>query len=397
VLYEIKALGGDGRVVVLRVDAAREADARHEVQLQGLSVFQLRALRGAGGLGARRGRPSIDVTGFAHELLTLLRAGLTLVSALEAVAEKEGNAQARATVEGLLQRLRRGSRFSEALSASEAQFPEIFIAGVVASERSGSLDESLERYISYAGQLDVARKKIVAALIYPCLLVAVGLLVTLFLMLYVVPKFAAVYRESGSDIPWASALLLDMGRVIGGHPEAMLSGLAALAAVSAAVFSRPTVRAALGEAARQLPLVGPRLHVYELARLYRTLSMLLRSGTPAVKAFAMASRMLSRPMQARLARTSALVSQGQPISHALETTGLTTPVGVRMLRVGERGGGMADMLGRIADYHDEDIARWVDWVTRLFEPLMMAVLGIVIGAIVILLYMPIFDLAGSVK
>jgi general secretion pathway protein F len=396
VIFEIKAVGAGGAVTVRRIEANREADARHEAELQGLSVFQVRALRPGVGFVMRR-RAKLNVPQFAQELLTLLRAGLSLVSALEAVAEKEGSTVFRATVEALLLRLRRGARFSDALIAADAGFPEIFIAGVVSSERSGTLDEALERYIAYATRLDTARKKIVSALIYPALLFGVGILVTAFLLGYVVPRFAAVYRESGGDMPWASAMLLDFGRLIGAHPEAIGGSILALVAAIGVTLSRPATRERLGILARSIPAVGPRLHVYELSRLYRTLSMLMRSGTPAVPAFAMAARMLSRAMQPRLAAAALCVSNGDSISNAMEINGLVTPVGMRMLRVGERGGGMADMLARIADYHDEDIARWVDWATRLFEPVLMAILGMVIGAIVILLYMPIFDLAGSMQ
>ncbi len=395
-IFEIKAVGAGGAVTVRRIEANREADARHEAELQGLSVFQVRALRPGVGFVMRR-RAKLNVPQFAQELLTLLRAGLSLVSALEAVAEKEGSTVFRATVEALLLRLRRGARFSDALIAADAGFPEIFIAGVVSSERSGTLDEALERYIAYATRLDTARKKIVSALIYPALLFGVGILVTAFLLGYVVPRFAAVYRESGGDMPWASAMLLDFGRLIGAHPEAIGGSILALVAAIGVTLSRPATRERLGILARSIPAVGPRLHVYELSRLYRTLSMLMRSGTPAVPAFAMAARMLSRAMQPRLAAAALCVSNGDSISNAMEINGLVTPVGMRMLRVGERGGGMADMLARIADYHDEDIARWVDWATRLFEPVLMAILGMVIGAIVILLYMPIFDLAGSMQ
>lgn len=394
--YEVKAIAANGQLVVRHSSAAREADARREARLEGLSVFQVRPLgRRASGPGTRRAR--LDVAAFAQELLTLLRAGLTLVSALEAIAEKESNAATRAVTENLLDQLRRGVRFSDALAASEAGFSELFIAGVLASERSGDLPEALERYIAYASRLDHARKKIVSALIYPVLLLVVGALITLFLIGYVVPKFAAVYQEAGSEVPWASALLLRLGRLIGTHPEWLALGAAGAAAGLAALVLQPAVRMRFGMLVRATPGIGPRIQVYELARLYRTLAMLLRSGTPVVRAFGMAARMLSGPLQQRLALARTQVSQGVALSQALQGNGLTTPVGARMLGVGERGGGMAEMLGRIADYHDEDIQRWVEHATRLFEPLLMALLGIVIGALVVLLYMPIFDLAGSVK
>lgn len=396
-IFQVKALTASGEVVLLRIDAAAEAEARREVESRGLSVFAAVAV--SGGAGRRFGGAAkrMNALGFSQELLMLLRAGLSLVGSLEAMAEKEINVGARAVVEALLLKLRRGGRLSEALVESGGDFPQLLIAGVRASERTGSLEETLERYCEYASRMDQARKKIVAALIYPVMLLIVGLLVSAFLIGFVVPKFASVYRDSGSEMPWASALLFDIGRVIGGHPFEFLIGALLLVASLVGAFSLPATRNWFGLRIRSLPGVGVRLRVYELARLYRTLAMLLRGGTPIVPALGLAATMLSGAMRVQLASASRQISQGEPISRALDTNGLTTKVGNRMLSVGERSGGMSEMLARIADYHDEETARWVEWAVRLFEPVLMALLGLLIGGIVILLYMPIFDLAGSVQ
>ncbi len=396
-LFELKAVSGTGKVTMLRIDAPAEADARREAQLRGLSVFLARPLRGGSGKRFGAAAARLNVYSFAQELLTLLRAGLSLVSALETIVEKEGGAGARTVVESLLLRLRQGGRLSEALEQAGAVFPQILVAGVRASERTGSLEEALQRYCDYAGRLDEARKKIIAAMIYPTLLLVVGMLVTAFLIGFVVPKFATVYRESGGDMPWASAVLFEAGRLIGAHPFECAGAVLALVLGVVAAFSRAAVRAWFGQRIRALPGVGQHIRVYELARLYRTLAMLLRGGTPIVPALSLAASMLSGALRDQLAQASRQIAQGEPISRALESNALTTAVGNRMLGVGERGGGMADMLARIADYHDEETTRWVEWASRLFEPLMMALLGLVIGGIVVLLYMPIFDLAGSVK
>ncbi len=395
-IFEVKALSPAGQVVVLRIDAAAEADARREAELSGMSVFLAKPARSAARFRLSR-RPGMQVLPFVQEMLTLLRAGLSLVAALEAIAEKESNPGARAIVESLLLRLRRGGRLSDAVGDSGADFPHILIAGIRASERTGSLDEALQRYCDYAGRMDEVRKKITAALIYPTLLLLVGLLVSAFLIGYVVPKFASVYRDSGGEMPWASAMLLEFGRTVGAHTAEFGGGALGLLAFCVLAWSRPATRDWFAARVRALPGVGPRIRVYEMARLYRTLAMLLRGGTPIVPALGLAANMLSGAMRTHLARSARQIAQGAPISRALDANGLTTPVGNRMLGVGERGGGMADMLERIADYHDEETARWVDWASRLFEPLMMALLGLVIGGIVILLYMPIFDLAGTVQ
>ena len=396
-LFQVKAMTASGEVVLLRIDAALEADARREVESRGMSVFMAKPVNAMAGMRLGSSTVRVNALGFAQELLMLLRAGLSLVGSLEAMAEKEINLGARSVVESLLLKLRRGGRFSEALVESGGNFPQILIAGVRASERTGSLEETLQRYSEYASRMDDARKRIISALIYPVMLLIVGLLVSAFLIGFVVPKFAGVYRDSGSEMPWASALLFDIGRVIGAHPFEILLAVLLLVAGVVGAFSLPATRAWFGGRIRALPGVGVRLRIYELARLYRTLAMLLRGGTPIVPALGLAATMLSGAMREQLASASRQISQGEPISRALDTNGLTTKVGNRMLSVGERSGGMSEMLGRIADYHDEETARWVDWAVRLFEPILMALLGLVIGGIVILLYMPIFDLAGSVK
>ena len=146
-----------------------------------------------------------------------------------------------------------------------------------------------------------------------------------------------------------------------------------------------------------LPAIGERMRVYHLARFYRMVGMLLRGGTPIVPALQMASGLLHPILREPLGRATQLISEGRSVSQSLDRFGLATPVALRMLTIGERSGAMGDMMERIAVFHDDEVARWVDWFTRLFEPILMALIGIVIGGIVILMYLPIFELAGSIQ
>jgi len=139
------------------------------------------------------------------------------------------------------------------------------------------------------------------------------------------------------------------------------------------------------------------MKVYQLARLYRTIGMLLRAGIPAVRAFDMVRDLLSSHLRLNLLRARELIAEGRPMSAALDATGLATPVAMRMMMVGERSGKMGEIMGRIARFHDDETARFVDWFTRAFEPILMAVLGLAVGGVVVLMYMPIFELAGSIQ
>ena len=144
-----------------------------------------------------------------------------------------------------------------------------------------------------------------------------------------------------------------------------------------------------------LPAIGDRLKLYQLARFYRTTGMLLRAGTPLVPALNAACALLHPVLRGRVATASRAIAEGRLVSDSMEAYGLTTPVAQRLLAVGERSGNMGEMMDRIANFHDEEMTRWMDWFTRLFEPILMIAIGLFIGAIVVLMYMPIFELAGS--
>jgi len=158
-----------------------------------------------------------------------------------------------------------------------------------------------------------------------------------------------------------------------------------------------SVPAAIGRWLARIPAIGRQLHVYQLARLYRTTGMLIRGGMPAVPAMRMSAGVVMAGSRAAFAAATRAVSEGQSLAEALERNGLTTPVAARMLRVGERSGNMGEMMERISDFCDEELARWVAVVTRLIEPVLMIVIGLVIGLIVVLMYFPIFQLAGSIQ
>jgi general secretion pathway protein F len=194
-----------------------------------------------------------------------------------------------------------------------------------------------------------------------------------------------------------SQLLLDWGVLLERHGKTLFLSIALLLGGAGYALSRASVREALLGKLWHIPTVGERMHVYQLARFYRTLAMLLKGGIPVVTALDMVYGLLQPALRGRLKLASNDIREGKTISQAMEAHELTTPVALRMLRVGERTGNMGEMMERIATFYDEEMARWVEWFTKMFEPLLMALIGAVIGVIVILMYMPIFDLAGSIQ
>jgi general secretion pathway protein F len=392
VRFRVTTLDGGRGVAIQELDALDEADAHRQALARGLRVLAIQAARWK---GARRAR--LSLVAFSNELVALLEAGLSHVEAIDALTEKERDDSVRHLLEGVRRRLYEGQSLSTALGELPSSFPALYVATVRASERSGAIPEALRRYVAYRQQIDVLKKRLVNASIYPAVLLAAGGLVVLFLVVYVVPRFSGIYEEIGGELPFASRMLVEWGRLLEAHGLSVLA--AVLAGVTAGVFgvTRPGFRAAVGRLVARIPMVGAQLQLYQLARLYRTVGMLLRGGLPVVTAFEMTRGLLAAAARPRLAAATRAVREGRSLTDALAAEGLTTPVAERMLQVGERSGNMGEMMERIAAFYDDELTRFVDLATRLIEPAMMAGIGLVIGLIVVLMYFPIFELAGSVR
>ncbi|GAB2894564.1 type II secretion system F family protein [Uliginosibacterium flavum] len=392
--FEVRALTADNRLQTLLIEAADVPDARKTVEAQRLKVVSLKvrsSLRGQ----SKRGVFSLVM--FSQELLALLEAGLNLVEALEGLIEKENSPVSRAVMETLINRIREGSRLSDAVAMQPEYFPALFIGIVRAAERTSDLPQALSRYIDYQTRLDTVRSKIISATIYPAVLFTVAGLVTLFLMTYVVPKFAAVYKGSGREMSFMSALLMSWGELLGQHTTLVAIVVVSLVATTVWYVRRNSRQGRWAQLAKRIPGIGERARILELSRLYLTLGMLLEGGITIVMAMEMVESSVSAETRLKLARARAEVSNGEPASFAFELHDLTTPIALRMLRVGERSGQLGVMLTRSAQFYEGESARWIERFSKVFEPVLMAFIGILIGGIVVLLYMPIFDLAGSLQ
>jgi general secretion pathway protein F len=393
--FDLKVVRDD-EIGALTLEALDPMQAQVLAEAQGYAVLAVRSATKRSGISPFR-RSAFNLLLFSQELLSLLDSGLSLVEAMEALTEKEHNAESREVLQQVMAALYEGLPLSAALERFPALFPPLYVAMIRASERTGDMVHALARHVTYQSQIDAVRKKIVTASIYPVLLIVVGGLVMLFLLGYVVPRFSTIYESSGTSLPWMSQMLLAWGRLMQVHGgQIALAGMAALALAGYGV-SRPAVRRQLTDWFWRLPALGETLRIYQLARFYRTLGMLLRGGIPLVTGMQMVASLLQPLLRERLYAVEQEVREGKPLSASMELHGMTTSVALRMLRVGERTGRMGEMMERIGVFYDDEIARAVDWFTRLLEPILMVVIGLVIGVVVTLMYMPIFELAGSVQ
>ena len=394
--FNVHALDAQQQVIALSLEAGSEADARGMAEGRGLTVFSIEGKRSLA-LPRLSRAGNFKTSLFSVELLSLLEAGLNLVEALQTLAEKDVAGERQQVLGGLVASIHRGEPFSRAVAAFPQHFSPLYVATIKASERTGNVKEALSRYIAYHDELDKVKKKVVSASIYPAILVIVGTLVLGFLMFYVVPRFAGVYEDMSHTLPFFSRLLLSFGSFIGRHGYFLFSVFILGVGSISWALSRPNVRSAVMQRIWRLPALGERMKTYQLARLYRTAGMLMRAGIPAVRALEMVQDLLASHLRPQLARARSLIEEGHAMSAALGAAGLATPVAARMMSVGERSGDMGRMLGEIARFHDDEVARFIDWFTRAFEPVLMAVLGVAIGLVVVLMYMPIFELAGNIK
>jgi len=393
--FEIKAYKAPQGLVYLQYEAVSIDLALQRAEAEGYRVVSFKT---KSSVPFFRQRYQFPLALFSQELLSLVEAGLPLLESIETLAHKERKPEAKEIYLGLTRILREGRPLSQAMNEYAGSFPPLYIATIRASEHTGDLQQALIRYLAYQHQIDLVRKKVSSAAIYPALLLGVGLLVILFLMVYVVPRFSRVYEDIGGDLPVLSRMLIAWGQFFEAYTGAIVLGAVLLIFAFGKALTLRSVRAWLQRYIWQVPSVGERMRLYQMARLYRTLGMLLNGGIPLVSALEMVSGLLSQPlMQDNLHHAKQLISEGQPVSEAMERCHLTTEVAYRMLRVGERSGNLGEMTERIAKFYDEETARWIEWFTRLFEPILMIIIGCVSGGVVVLMYLPVFELAGTIQ
>jgi general secretion pathway protein F len=394
--YEVRA-AAHGTVTSLIVEAMNEADARRELASRSVDVLSIRPLRGIRDSLSLSGSKPFPVDFFVEELSTLLEAGLSVVEALEATCEKDRNPRSRNVLAAILRGVHEGKRLSSAMEVLPQELPALLIAIVRAGERTGTLAESLRRYASYRARVNGVRAKITSASVYPAILLAAGTLVTLFLLGYVVPRFATVYQGSGQNLPWLSRVMLDWGMVVSANTTLVMASIGLTLLAMIGTFRHLAKRYGVGVVLNAIPAIQARVAQFDLIRLYMTTGMLIESGMPMVQALNLTRGALSPDFQQRLSLATCQIERGDSVTEAFEAQGLVTPVGLRLLSAGEGSGQMGSMMLRAADYHDAELTRWIDRFTRSFEPLLMAAIGLVIGTVVVLLYLPIFDLAGDLN
>ncbi|PKB91349.1 type II secretion system protein [Ewingella americana] len=333
---------------------------------------------------------------FLQELIALLEAGLVVVEAIEALRESSRDSLSTLVLETLVSRLYEGAQLSQAMAVMPALFPPLLINTVASSEQTGHLPVALTRFQFYESRMEALRKRIKSTMLYPTIVISAGGAIVVFLLGFIIPRFSVVFE--GMKNPSASAqLILWWGKLTQNHGPLLLAGCAAAIAGIVMAVRSPSLRQHLVSALLRLPKLREQHQLAILVRFYRTLGLLLQGGLPAPQALTLSRDVLPVSHRPQIEQVIRDVAAGESLSRMLEIQQLTTPVASRLLQVGERSGELPAMCERIAAFYDESLERAIETFSKIFEPVLMMIVGGIVGLVVFLLYMPIFELAGGLQ
>jgi type IV pilus assembly protein PilC len=392
--YVIRLADERGRVQEQTLSAASEDELRARFTQAGYYVYSVkqRGLLAAAGTTKRVKLDTFLV--FNQQFLTLVRAGLPILSSIDLLARRQRQPNFRAQLEDVAQRVRNGESISSAFEA-QGGFPVVYTTTLLAGERSGNLEEVLQRYLDFQRVSLTFRKKLTASLIYPAVLVVMVTLLFIFLITFVVPRFAELYDQLGTRLPSITTFLLAVGR------DAQSYGLYVVAALVIGGFLffrwiRTDPGAAVVDRVRiGLPLVGGVWLKYQVGLFSRTLSTLLKGGLPLVPSLETAARSIgSRQVRNAVLASVERVREGKGLSPSLEQTRVFPELAIEMIEVGESTGALPQMLNSVAEFFEEDVETSMTAAMSLIEPAILIVMGAVVITILIALYMPIFSLSA---
>lgn len=385
-----------GAVAQELTDAASEDALRQRLKQLGRVVLDLRPMDRSTAV-RRRDQGKLQVAWWCRELSTLLKAGMTAVEALETLVAQSKGPDTETVNAGLLRSLREGMSLSRAMQKSGA-FPTVLVASVTASERTSTLTTALEDYLRHDEMLGRLKRQIISAAIYPTLVVTLGLLISLFLLLYVIPRFSMMYADFRGTLSWATQTLLFVSRVLRHQLPLLLGVLAALGFLAVRAWQIGFVLKAVIRFVEGVRPLRAQWEHFRLAKLYQSLALMFRGGYTLDEALEVTQRIgLGASLEARVVDARSALARGRAVSSAFADAGLTDLVSARLLAVGERSGGFDAVLQTIADRHASAFSTFVERATRIVEPVLLLLVALLVGGIIVMMYMPIFDIAGGVR
>ncbi len=400
--WTLKYADARGEIHQQVAEAGSERELRDRYSQQGFLVYSVKSRSEIAGLaiGFRAPRKKLNVEKFLifnQQFVTLIRAGLPILKALDMLADRLTDAKMSRFIRGVRDEVRNGAMLSDAF-ARQHVFPPIYVTSVLAGERSGALPDVIDRFITYQKLSHSVRKKLLVSLLYPALLVFLVICLIVFLITFVVPNFAELYSSMHAQLPGPTLVLIAIGTTARSY---VLAGFAAL--VAAIVAFRAWYRTSSGKETvdrvlLRVPIAGDVWLKYQVAQFSRVLSTLLVGGIPLMQALVTSADSLgTQVLKKVLDKASKLVREGQSLSGSLRLGGIFPPLAIDMIEVGESTGALPTMLASVAEFYEDDVANSTTAALSLVEPIIMIVMGIFVAFVLISLYLPIFSLADTIR
>lgn len=382
-------------------EAPSEREAREHLSQQGYLVYSVKAKDFSARFSGRGGRrKTVNLEKFLifnQQFVTLIRAGLPILKSLDLLADKLTDEKLSRHIKAVRDEVKTGTVLSDAF-AHQGVFPSIYITTVLAGEKSGSLVEVLDRYLTYQRLTLAVRKKILVSLLYPSVLICLVIGLIVFLVTYVVPNFAELYKSMDATLPAATRLLIAIGTTARTYVLAGVGCLVLLAVLFYFWSRRESSQETLDNIKIRIPLFGSIWTKYQVAQFSRVLSTLLVGGIPLVQGLETSGKSLGTALiKKALDRVAMLVREGRSLSHSLSTTGIFPPLSIDMMEVGESTGALPQMLNSVAEFYEDDVSTRITAVLSLIEPAIMIFMGIFVAFVLVALYLPIFSLADSIR
>lgn len=392
--FVIKLADERGRVQEQVQTAATAEELRTRFTHAGYHVFSVKARGGFGGISRKKVKLEPFLI-FNQQFLTLIRAGLPILGSLQMLGKTQKNSHFSAQLDDVSQRVKTGEALSSAFEA-QSGFPLMYTTTLLAGERSGNLQEVLERYVNFQRVSLTFRKKLISSLIYPAVLVTLVLGLMTFMFTVVIPQFATLYDQMGSKLPAITTELLAFGKWMQ-HSILYILITLVITAIALWRFSITDKGRDTVDAIRiRLPILGKIWLKYQVALFSRTLSTLLTGGLPLVPSLETAARSISsRRVSKAVMNSITTVREGKSLADSLTTTGVFPTLASEMIAVGEQTGALPAMLNSVAEFFEEDVATALTAALALIEPAILIVMGIVVVFILISLYLPIFSMGQA--
>ncbi|HQR24101.1 MAG TPA: type II secretion system F family protein [Steroidobacteraceae bacterium] len=376
--------------------AKNEFELRADLRRQGIAATRVRKerqfLKGEGKVTAE------DIAIFSRQLATMLTAGIPMVQAFEIIGVGHDKPAVQKLVLSIKGDIETGNALNQALAKHPLYFDDLYVNLVEAGEHAGALETVLEKIATYKEKTEALKKKIKKALFYPAAVLAVAVLVTVILLLFVIPQFESLFKGFGADLPAFTQMVIAMSRWMQANWWAMFLVIGGAIYAFAYFYkrSRP-MRQFLDRTSLQVPVIGPILRKAAIARFARTLATMFGAGVPLVEAMkSVAGATGNIVYQDAVLKMRDEISTGMRMQRAMENTGLFPNMVVQMIAVGEESGSLDEMAGKVADFYEADVDAAVDGLSSLLEPLIMVILGVLVGGLVIAMYLPIFKLGAVI-